>query len=1052
MKIQTIRERLLAGTMIGGVALAAVVALPTAAIVLTATSASAQDYTSGVLAGSVDDASGARVSGATVRVTSSQGATRTTTTDANGTFRVPALPIGSYQVSIVSSAGSVTQSVAVSSGSAAYAFTVGLASGPSDLGDIVVTAARRVQDFNATDTGLSVNVQDLSNRVPVGRSINAITQLSPGATAPDATINASARRGQSLTGFSGTSAAESVYYINGLNVTDQRSFLGYAELPFDSIQSIDVKTGGYQAEYGRATGGVISINTRSGSNEFRGGVSAFYTPNSLRSTRGLAYTPAGNGSTGGQVYNAYAASETKDFSVWASGPIWRDHIFFFGNYNARETDTRGGVTFSDPTATSGSQARATSNDPRWLAKLDFVLNANHRIEATVFSDKATTDNLSYNYTRDGFVRSDLPTSYSESGGVNQIYKYTGVFTDWFTLSALYGKIESNYTDYGDSINKAGVRDYYTGRTVLPNGTYNWVTDGRFGGPNNGFGSDERETYRIDADFYVNLFGKHHIRVGYDNENMTSSALSTYSGGALYYARTGATAANCGGGVGGVDGCIQRRIYASEGTYEAEQSAFYIQDSWDITQNFSLQLGVRNDIYDYKNKVGQSFVKVDDQWAPRVGFNWDPFNNGVDRVYGSFGDYYLPIATNTSIRASSGETFEDRWFQAVRDAGGALVLNPDGTPKLGAQIGDPRYLSPPGVPDIKTVAERDLKPMFEREFIVGYERSFDTVGFLGKWSAGVRYINRNLESAIEDTAIGDAVYRYCARTNQLALCNPGGDTPQEFSELFPYVLINPGDEAVVFVDLQGHTSDELGYNPQTITLTAEDLALPKVKREYQAVEFTFNRPFDGVWSLAGSYTLGKSFGNYEGAIKSDVGQTDTSLTQDFDHASSMIGAEGYLPNHRRHVIKLYGSYQVNDVVSIGGNFTASSGRKYGCIGYVPESTDPLAPSIGGTPSGWFCPRGPGGSTIVTSRGSQGETPWTYNFDLNLAFNLYQSETRGNLVATVDIFNLLDNDEVTRVVEQGVSRVPGHELDASPTYGLARTYQTPRSLRFGLRYTF
>ena len=90
--------------------------------------------------------------------------------------------------------------------------------------------------------------------------------------------------------------------------------------------------------------------------------------------------------------------------------------------------------------------------------------------------------------------------------------------------------------------------------------------------------------------------------------------------------------------------------------------------------------------------------------------------------------------------------------------------------------------------------------------------------------------------------------------------------------------------------------------------------------------------------------------------------------------------------------------------------------------------------------------------MTSRGSQGETPWTYNFDLNLAFNLYQSETRGNLVATVDIFNLLDNDEVTRVVEQGVSRVPGHELDASPTYGLARTYQTPRSLRFGLRYTF
>ncbi len=94
--------------------------------------------------------------------------------------------------------------------------------------------------------------------------------LHPGASAPDATIAAGSRRNQSLVSLSGTSAAESVYYINGLKVTDQRSFLGYGELPFDFIQTIDTKTGGYQAEYGRATGGVVNIVTRSGNQRMDG--------------------------------------------------------------------------------------------------------------------------------------------------------------------------------------------------------------------------------------------------------------------------------------------------------------------------------------------------------------------------------------------------------------------------------------------------------------------------------------------------------------------------------------------------------------------------------------------------------------------------------------------------------------------------------------------------------------------------------------------------------------------------------------------------------------
>jgi outer membrane receptor protein involved in Fe transport len=74
------------------------------------------------------------------------------------------------------------------------------------------------------------------------------------------------------------------------------------------------------------------------------------------------------------------------------------------------------------------------------------------------------------------------------------------------------------------------------------------------------------------------------------------------------------------------------------------------------------------------------------------------------------------------------------------------------------------------------------------------------------------------------------------------------------------------------------------------------------------------------------------------------------------------------------------------------------------------------------------------------------------DLNLTYTVAETNY-GKLSASVDVFNVFDNDEPTRVVEQGLIRTSGNVLTArSPYYGLPRSYQSPRSLRFGLRYEF
>lgn len=1056
MKIVTMKQRLLRSTMIGSTALMALVAAP-ALTLMTPSVAVAQDYTSGTLSGRVDDASGAPVSGAAVSVTSAQGSTRTTTTDAAGSFRLPALAVGSYEVSISAPAGDLRQRVSVAPGGATYSFTLGEAVDTSASLDDVIVTATRVRDFNATDTGLTVDVQEFAENVPTGRSINAITLFTPGASAPDASIGASSRRNQGLVSLSGTSAAESVYYVNGLNVTDQRTFLGYGEVPFDFIQTIETKTGGYQAEFGRGTGGIVNIVTRSGTNEFTGGLSVFYSPDSLRSKGGVTYTQGGNNSAGTEVYNQYSSSELIDYTAFLGGPIIKDHLFFFGTYNVRDVESEGPLSrsFAYNSTTGaitpgGTYAQGISNydDPRWALKLDLVINPEHRIEATFLNDESTTESQTRTFSAtNGAVAPTLTDPlYSDAGGLTQIYKYTGVFTDWFTLSALYGRLESAYLDYGLPIDLPGVYDY-----ARPGGA-GYVGVGRQAGPYNLAGEDIRETYRVDADFYFNLFGGHHLRVGYDREDLTSTAISAYSGGALYNVLT---AAQCAGIAAAGEGCLNVVTFANNGTFTAEQSAFYIQDSWDITDNFSLQLGVRNDQYTYNNIDGEPYIDLQDQWAPRIGFNWDPFNQGVDRIYGSMGDYYLPIATNTSIRASSGEIYTDAYYAGpTRDASGNVVLDAGGYPTFGPLL-ELDYLSPPGAPDPRSVVEADLKPMFEREFILGYEHSF-TDGMFADWSVGVRGIYRNLEQTIEDTAIGDAIVRYCVRTN--TACGQSGLGDSGFASLFPYVLINPGDEATVFIDLEGDTrTDAAGvanpdYNPQVIDLTAADLNFDEVERTYKALEFTFRRAFDGVWAVAGSYTLSESTGNYEGAVKSDIGQTDTSLTQDYDHSANQLGSDGFLPNHHRHTLKTYGNWAVTDAFNLGASFTAQSGRKYGCIGRVPTSIDPLAPQVG-TPSGWYCPLGANNATIQTPRGSQGETPWTYQVDLNLNYRIFETEGRGALTASLDVFNLFDADETTRVVEQGLIRTSANVLSArSPYYGRDRSRQTPRSVRVGLRYTF
>jgi hypothetical protein len=218
------------------------------------------------------------------------------------------------------------------------------------------------------------------------------------------------------------------------------------------------------------------------------------------------------------------------------------------------------------------------------------------------------------------------------------------------------------------------------------------------------------------------------------------------------------------------------------------------------------------------------------------------------------------------------------------------------------------------------------------------------------------------------------------------------------------------------------------------LTKEDLGFPDLKRKYLSLEMYVEHQFSDKWYGKLDYTISHSFGNSEGLLKSDIGQADPSVTQDWDAPELMIGANGPLPNDRRHQIKAYGWYQMTPEFLIGANLAINSGRPKNCIGVMPG--DPIQYGE----SYFYC------DGQVAPRGSRGRTPWTYQVDLSGQWT--PSWANKHLAFTVDVFNLFNSQRVLTRQDYGETDVGV----ADPIYNRPISFQAPRSIRLGARYDF
>ena len=956
------------------------------------------------------------------------GSKRTIQAEDNGNFSLSKLSPGRYSIS----AGGVTREVTVAIGSGTEVrFT--------DMAVVNVAGSRRRSAIDVSNTeSNTVFTQAEIQALPVSRNATAVALLAPGTVQGDEGIGDG-----KLASVGGASVAENGYYINGFDVTNIRNFIAYATLPFDAIDQQQIKTGGYGAEYGRSLGGVISLSTKRGTNTWKSGAAMYWEPQALRAKGRNVVDRDPDHPNAYTLFGRDDESDELSVNVWSGGPVIKDKLFVYGILDGTRNTS---IDYGQDRA-----VRTKSGPPNGMIKVDFLPSAEHRLEFTGIANKKTTKVWDYqNPTdREYFVGLNGEGAYTKqtSGGTVAIGKYTGYLTDNLTVSLAGGRVNDlNLKEEGARMQGKDCPEVYD---PAVNKLGCWVEPFANGArdPNAPDDRDTRKSLRFDVEYTLQ---DHTIRAGYDGQKFISSEAggSAYSGGAYWRYLNSAS-----GTVNGVPNAVapgrqyvrKRTSIQTSGEYEVVNSALYLEDSWKITKDVLLYGGLRSESFDNKNGDGVSFVKADHLIAPRLGASWNVFGDATLKVYANAGRYYIPVASNTNIRATRLElNTEDFYTFTGMDPRTAA---PTGlSAPIGRSIGDANAQLPnPG-----TVADIDLKPMSQDEYILGFQKAITK-----NLAFGVKYIQRKVNDGMDD---------YCAKTGIANYVADQGYDNFDYHDLADCVLMNPGNPLSLNIDVNN--------DGKLVPLTIPNsyLGLSKYERKYNALEFTLDRPFDGTWGVSGSYTLARSKGTAEGYVQSQLDQEDAGVTQDFDFGSFSNGANGYLPNDRRHTFKIFGNYQINENFRLGMNFVAASGRPKSCVGFVPESAaDYYGPdgSLSGgsgeytSASSYYC-LDDAGRTRLTQRGSFGRTPWTNSIDLSLAYLKKFGDQRLTLQA--DVFNVFDSRKVTEYNElrdysRADTRGAGaiNPADFQPgivnyNYGNATGYQSRRSVRLTARYEF
>jgi len=1096
-------------------------------------------------------------------------------TDDTGQYFINSLPPGLYTLTIYYlnqpfSRGNVL--IQVGKESVVNVTVDSAAATGKPKGEVIeISGSVPIIDQGSTKTGLTLT-DDYTRNIPTGRTFGGVLGSAAGS------------QGDLYgTSISGATSAENTYIVEGINTTDT-GFGGLSSnLPNEFVQETEIITGGYNAEYGRATGGIVNVVTKQGSNVIHGSVFGYFKPAAFISNAETIQRE------GGSIDSKTDLNYDYDFGAEVGGPIIKDKLWFHIGFNPslqKQTTTRlvqsqvdvnqdgipdtdaNGFTIHDQVSSSETPANFATYF--FTAKINGAINQNNQFQISAFGNpRNATDVFSV-------VGNPADTKYKfEDGAYDLSGKWTSKLNEGKTqLDAVVGfhrgyvnqhefnagtdastggqavafvferaNHNRNLSDFVEYEGVANIGNHMSNGQVVgcddaaaddpyPN-IPNCPTVGYF---SQGLGflqqrTNDRTSAILSVTQRVKAAGYHTFKAGFDIElagfldhvsrgngegHFRHNALETAARQAQWQHRfymtihtpdhpnnltpeevnallTDRTAfLNGPDGIAGTNDDFlkpgsgealcsgERAVCGTAKFLEADTNnrnlAAYLQDSWQILPNFTINAGIR-----YEQQVGyvgkdlqgklsptneiipERAYNLDNLWAPRIGFIFDPTQDGKSKIFGHYGRFYENVPMDLNVRSYGGEIENFTTINATRQPTTSPTFDPNCRGDLGAGPIGPS--STPGL----AAALAQCKDV-RQDLVVGDGISFMSPGIQGQYTQelivgteyevkkelkfGLSYMHRTMPRVIEDVSTDGG--------NNYLITNPGEnfDSAAKGLEADAQRLLMEGGCTGFDDTSMTCNTDKLAL--ATLTQSRADQLLfvkkfDKPSRTYDAVVLSATQRPTKQSLLIASYTYAVSKGNYPGLFSTETGQLDPNITSLYDLPDLMANRYGNMGLDRPHNLKVDGFYQFDlkkaGLLTTGGSFRAQSGIPHNALG-----AHPLYGS---------------GESYLLPRGAEERSPVTTNFDAHIAYGRRLNKTT-TVEAFVNIFNLFNQQQELNVDEnytfdtvnpivggdnKDLAHVKVNNGADTPTtatpnknFGHLNQRQTPRNVQLGVRLTF
>jgi hypothetical protein len=960
---------------------------------------------------------------------------RTTVTSEVGAFRFPGLPGGTYEFTFILEGFKTVKrkGVTVEIGRT-YKLDVVMETGAIRQ-EIVVTGKSPVIDVRRSSSAKNIS-KEVFSKLPKGRNFMSIVTQTAGLNFESefqtATERADGDYGAGVS-FDGASASENTFYVDGVDTTTLYEGKAGSRVNFDFIEEVQVKSSGYAAEYGGSMGGVISVITRSGGNEFHGSLGVYFDGSAL----GYDPRPTLRGNPLNEDLAEYVTYPEDSWTriepgIGLGGYLIKDKLWFFGSFMPKfKKITRdgstwpvpGGTIFAGDTHMSGSN-EFTRKDTYYAGSLKLTgqlannlrLSVSGTIDYSDWTGEIPAANGSGNPEKDYAIYGYKDPKFTVGGHLD----YT--LGNNLMINASAGYFQA---DHQQKIGPDGPRYFFlTTNAGVPGmpadliRTSGYANYGYYDGYQTTKSLENKLTGTFDMTYYVNLGGEHVwkagvqlVRIGVDKDDAYPYDYNRLYWGRDYEHSDGQTRPT-------TLGYIEvRDPFGVVAAVNSTRWAVYLQDSWTIADKFTLNVGLRVEKEDipafaegYDPPVQFDFF---DKFAPRIGFAYDVFGDSSLKIFGSFGIYYDVMKLEMAEGSYGGFKWLSSYYDIV-DVNWLSNYPETDHPQTGGLAGGQYYQTRNWREVSFDTTQPDMKPYQKNEYSFGIQKT------LGEdWSISARFLHNYIVNAIED----------------IGILMPDGSEH--------YYNGNPGS---AWIQAKFQEGIDSGILPAGIKAS-------KAVREYTSVTINLDRKFKDNWLGGMSYTWSRLYGNFAGLASSDEhGRKSPSVERYYDGwflTYNQFGEEefGPLATDRPHQFKFYGAYTFDWGLTFGFNAFAMQGS--------PLQTEMYLNGMQG-----YYPLG---------RGSDGRNPFLWQLDIYAEYNLKLSD-KYTLNFNVNVSNITNNKIAQRTNmlynDAGVYMTEQEILDGFnyadviaakgahlyPLYKMEYRYLDSISARIGVKFLF